>query len=71
LTGKESRQSETGEYTDDDARAGARPASVVRRYRLESSPLIRDITHGWRTGRTALVMEGHFDLRCDVLPAGD
>ena len=47
------------------------PASVVRRYRLESSPLIRDVTHGWRTGRTALVMEGHFDLLADVLPAGD
>ena len=47
------------------------PASVVRRYRLESSPLIRDVTHGWRTGRTALVMEGHFDLLGDVLPAGD
>jgi hypothetical protein len=47
------------------------PASVVRRYRLESSPLIRDVTHGWFTGRTALVMEGHFDLLGDVLPAGD
>ena len=47
------------------------PTSVVRRYRLESSPLIRDVTHGWPTGRTALVLEGHFDLLGDLLPAGD
>ena len=36
--------------------------SVVRRYRLEGSPLVRDVSQGWRTGRTELVLQGDFDL---------
>jgi ATP-dependent Clp protease ATP-binding subunit ClpC len=45
---------------------------VVRRYRLGSAPLIRDVGHGWRTGRVDLVLDGHFDLLADVLSsAGD
>ena len=43
-------------------------ASVVRRYRLDASPLIRD-AHGWRTGRQDLVFDGDFDLLGDVLGA--
>ena len=43
-------------------------ASVVRRYRLDASPLIRD-AHGWRTGRQDLVLDGDFDLLGDVLGA--
>lgn len=43
-------------------------AAVVRRYRLETSPLIRDVASGWRTGRADWVMDGHFDLLADVLP---
>ena len=42
-------------------------ASVVRRYRLDSAPLIRDVTRGWRTGRAELVMDGQFDLLAHVL----
>jgi ATP-dependent Clp protease ATP-binding subunit ClpC len=36
-------------------------AEIVRRYRLEPSPLVRD-RHGWRTGRADRVLAGDFDL---------
>jgi hypothetical protein len=42
-------------------RAGA-PSSVVRRYRGEPSPLVRDMTAGWRSGRFDAVLRGDFDL---------
>ena len=45
-------------------------ASVVRRYRLDLSPLIRDATCGWCTGRQDLVLGGDFDLLADILPVG-
>jgi ATP-dependent Clp protease ATP-binding subunit ClpC len=45
-------------------------AAVVRRYRLDSAPLIRDVLNGWRTGRQDLVLGGDFDLLADVLGAG-
>jgi ATP-dependent Clp protease ATP-binding subunit ClpC len=48
---------------------GPAPAALVRRYRLDSSPLIRDLRQGWRTGRMELVFEGHFDLIGEVWPA--
>jgi ATP-dependent Clp protease ATP-binding subunit ClpC len=48
---------------------GPEPAAIVRRYRLDSSPVIRDLKQGWRTGRTELVFEGHFDLIAEVWPA--
>jgi ATP-dependent Clp protease ATP-binding subunit ClpC len=48
---------------------GPSPAAIVRRYRVDSSPVIRDLKHGWRTGRTELVFEGHFDLIAEVWPA--
>jgi ATP-dependent Clp protease ATP-binding subunit ClpC len=35
---------------------------VVRRYREEPSPLVRDSVRGWRTGRLDRVLEGDFDL---------
>ncbi|MFL6335192.1 MAG: AAA family ATPase [Pyrinomonadaceae bacterium] len=35
---------------------------VVRRYREEPSPLVRDSARGWRTGRLELVLDGDFDL---------
>jgi ATP-dependent Clp protease ATP-binding subunit ClpC len=35
---------------------------VVRRYREEPSPLVRDTARGWRTGRLERVLEGDFDL---------
>ena len=44
---------------------------VVRRYRLEGSPLVRDVTYGWRTGRPELVLGGDFDLLAEGLAAVD
>jgi ATP-dependent Clp protease ATP-binding subunit ClpC len=42
----------------------ASPATsfVVRRYRFEPSPLVRDARRGWRAGRVTEVMDGNFDL---------
>jgi ATP-dependent Clp protease ATP-binding subunit ClpC len=37
-------------------------ATIVRRYREEPSPLVRDSVRGWRTGRLERVLEGDFDL---------
>jgi ATP-dependent Clp protease ATP-binding subunit ClpC len=37
-------------------------ASVVRRYRREPSPLVRDARRGWRSGHLDLVLAGDFDL---------
>jgi ATP-dependent Clp protease ATP-binding subunit ClpC len=41
-------------------------ATIVRRYRGEPSPLVRDIAAGWRTGRLETVLDGDFDLMADV-----
>ena len=38
---------------------------VVRRYRREPSPLVRD-SRGWRTGRIDDVLGGAFDLLGDA-----
>lgn len=35
---------------------------IVRRYREEPSPLVRDAVRGWRTGRIDLVLSGDFDV---------
>lgn len=35
---------------------------IVRRYRKEPSPLVRDAKKNWRTGRLDSVMDGDFDL---------
>jgi ATP-dependent Clp protease ATP-binding subunit ClpC len=35
---------------------------IVRRYRSEPSPLVRDSVRGWRSGRLDRVLEGDFDL---------
>jgi len=35
---------------------------VLRRYRAQPSPLVRDVAQGWRTGRFDQVMNGDFDL---------
>jgi ATP-dependent Clp protease ATP-binding subunit ClpC len=37
-------------------------AGIVRRYRTEPSPLVRDAERGWRTGRLDDVLAGNFDL---------
>ena len=44
------------------AAAGAGSNAVVRRYRQQPSPLVRDGVVGWRTGRLDLVLGGDFDL---------
>ena len=41
---------------------GPQPHAVVRRYRREPSPLVRDIPGGWRTGKLDAVLRGDFDL---------
>ena len=37
-------------------------SAIVRRYRMEPSPLVRDAERGWRTGRLDDVLGGNFDL---------
>ncbi|HEY1404177.1 MAG TPA: AAA family ATPase, partial [Pyrinomonadaceae bacterium] len=44
-----------------DADANGSP-QIIRRYREEPSPLVRDSVRGWRTGKLERVLEGHFDL---------
>jgi ATP-dependent Clp protease ATP-binding subunit ClpC len=39
-----------------------RSATVVRRYRFGSAPLVRDALANWRSGRVKEVMAGNFDL---------
>jgi ATP-dependent Clp protease ATP-binding subunit ClpC len=38
------------------------PNAVVRRYRDDASPLVRDLVAGWRSGRLDDVLGGDFDL---------
>jgi ATP-dependent Clp protease ATP-binding subunit ClpC len=40
----------------------AAPTAIVRRYREQPSPLVRDAVAGWRTGRIQDVLNGDFDL---------
>jgi ATP-dependent Clp protease ATP-binding subunit ClpC len=40
----------------------AAPSSIVRQYRLEPDPLVRDRVRGYRTGRADRVLAGDFDL---------
>lgn len=35
--------------------------SIVRRYRELPSPLVRDVAHGWRSGKFDRVLAGDFD----------
>ena len=46
---------------------------VVRYYREEPSPLVRDCRRGWRSGKLDRVLEGDFDLLGEVhaAPARD
>ncbi len=37
-------------------------ANIVRRYREEPAPIVRDIAGGWRSGRLSAVLGGDFDL---------
>jgi ATP-dependent Clp protease ATP-binding subunit ClpC len=42
--------------------AGPKPSAVVRRYRGEPAPLVRDMVASWRTGKLDAVLRGDFDL---------
>ena len=44
------------------ARDASADPRVVRRYREQPSPLVRDAVRGWRTGRIDRVWAGDFDL---------
>jgi ATP-dependent Clp protease ATP-binding subunit ClpC len=44
------------------ATQGEEHLAIVRRYREQPSPLVRDVARGWRTGRFDRVMDGDFDL---------
>lgn len=54
------------DLANDAARALAVAADsapvVVRRYRTQPSPLVRDSVRAWRTGRIDRVLAGDFDL---------
>jgi len=52
------RRAATAAFASDDRE---RP-KIVRRYRREPSPMVRDNVRGWRTGRLDLVLSGDFDL---------
>jgi ATP-dependent Clp protease ATP-binding subunit ClpC len=41
---------------------GQQPHAVVRRYRSEPSPLVRDMNGSWRSGKLDAVLRGDFDL---------
>jgi ATP-dependent Clp protease ATP-binding subunit ClpC len=41
---------------------GQRPHAIVRRYRSEPSPLVRNMNGSWRTGKLDAVLAGDFDL---------
>ena len=43
-------------------RPGAPPHAVVRRYRSDPSPLVRNMNGSWRSGRLDAVLGGDFDL---------
>ncbi|MDJ0866084.1 MAG: AAA family ATPase [Myxococcota bacterium] len=44
---------------------GSGELRIVRRYRSEPSPLVRDGVRGWRTGRLDRVLGGDFDLMAE------
>lgn len=57
---------DTTELLKNQAEANIKSAeavrTVVRRYRKDPSPLVRDSVQGWRTGKLDRVLEGDFDL---------
>ncbi|MGK9166004.1 AAA family ATPase [Inquilinus limosus] len=55
---------EGAEYDAARQRLAALPgtATIVRRYRDGTSPLVRDVAGGWRSGRLDAVLGGDFDL---------
>lgn len=56
------RQQAERALSEESSSSTSNAAAVVRRYREEPSPLVRDTARGWRTGRLERVLEGDFDL---------
>jgi ATP-dependent Clp protease ATP-binding subunit ClpC len=48
--------------TPEEPGAAASRTRIVRRYREQPTPLVRDAVRGWRTGRLDTVLAGGFDL---------
>jgi ATP-dependent Clp protease ATP-binding subunit ClpC len=60
--GREALRRQAERALSEESPAAASAPAVVRRYREEPSPLVRDTARGWRTGRLERVLEGDFDL---------
>jgi ATP-dependent Clp protease ATP-binding subunit ClpC len=60
--GREALRQQAERALSEESPAANAGAAVVRRYREEPSPLVRDTARGWRTGRLERVLEGDFDL---------
>jgi ATP-dependent Clp protease ATP-binding subunit ClpC len=62
--GPDMAPTQTGWRTDAAALLAAAPHvhSIVRRYRADPAPMVRDAVQGWRTGRLDTVLAGDFDL---------
>jgi ATP-dependent Clp protease ATP-binding subunit ClpC len=56
------RQNLLAEHAEACLTAEPADTAIVRRYRAQPSPLVRDAQDGWRTGRLDLVLGGDFDL---------
>lgn len=56
------KQAERALSSDGASGGGGGGLQIVRRYREEPSPLVRDSARGWRTGKLERVLEGDFDL---------
>jgi ATP-dependent Clp protease ATP-binding subunit ClpC len=56
------RQQAERSLSEETSSSTSNAAAVVRRYREEPSPLVRDTARGWRTGRLERVLKGDFDL---------
>jgi ATP-dependent Clp protease ATP-binding subunit ClpC len=56
------RQRSAAEHAAACLAAAPAETAIVRRYRAQPSPLVRDAQDGWRTGRLDLVLGGDFDL---------
>ncbi|HVJ55720.1 MAG TPA: AAA family ATPase [Aliidongia sp.] len=68
VSGPDRELSVSGEFAGAAQLLAAVPtsASIVRRYREEPTPLVRDILGGWRSGRLAAILAGDFDLIGDI-----
>ena len=61
-TAPQPRQNLLAEHAAAQLNAEPADTAIVRRYRAQPSPLVRDAQDGWRTGRLDLVLGGDFDL---------